>query len=173
MHAHARRILICLFAAALAAPAAAQESRTVVILVRHAERATEPAGDPGLTPRGQARAAELAEVLADAGVSAIYSTQYQRTRQTADSVARRLGLQVHVDPATGNVDEHSRNLASRILEQHAGRTVLVVGHSNTVPALARAFGAADPGPIEDHEYHDLVIVVVGPGNRRDLIRARY
>ena len=169
-----RPALMGLCAVLLASAAAAQDSRTVVILVRHAERATEPADDPGLTPLGQTRAEELAAVLADAGITAIYSTQYNRTRHTAEAVARRLGLDVRVRPiAAGTAEAHSRQMAEAILAGHVGQTVLVVGHSNTVPLLARALGAADPGAIADDEYDNLVIVIVGPGARRDLIRARY
>lgn len=169
-----RPALAGLCAFLLTFPAAAQETRSVVILVRHAERAAEPADDPGLTPKGQARAEELAGVLADAGITAIYSTQYNRTRLTANAVARRLGLEVRVRPiASRTAETHSRDLADAILAAHAGQTVLVVGHSNTVPLLARALGAPDPGAITDDEYDNLVIVIVGPGTRRELIRARY
>ncbi|MCI0432912.1 MAG: histidine phosphatase family protein [Gemmatimonadetes bacterium] len=168
------RLTWCLITLALAAaPIASQETRTVVILVRHAERAAEPANDPGLTAEGEARAADLADRLADAGLSAIYSTPYSRTRRTAEAVAGRTGLPVRVVPIAGNVDDHARDIADRILRENAGHTVLVVGHSNTIPVIARALGSPDPGSIADDEYDDLFIVIIGPRDTRQLIRARY
>src|SRR5882724_305486 len=66
---------------------------TTVIVVRHAEKNIEPSNpDPDLSPAGQARAQELSRMFGDAGVNAIYATQYKRTQQTVKPLADKLGL---------------------------------------------------------------------------------
>jgi broad specificity phosphatase PhoE len=164
-----------LFATTLGvAPAvSAQEARTVVILVRHAERAESPDDDPALTPDGEARARELARLLSDAGVDAIYTSQYRRTTLTAEPLAQQLGLDIRVTRIENGADAFARSIARSIHQLHTGQTVLVVSHSNTVPLIARALGAADPGPIAESDYDNLFIVIVGPGETRELIRARF
>ena len=56
---------------------------SVVVLVRHADKANEPADDPPLTPAGKRRAQDLASALRNAGLTAIITTQFLRSRQTA------------------------------------------------------------------------------------------
>ena len=68
---------------------------TTIILIRHAEKNIEPTNpDPDLSPFGQARAQELARMFADAGVKAIYATQYKRTQQTVKPLFNKLGIAV-------------------------------------------------------------------------------
>jgi broad specificity phosphatase PhoE len=163
------------FAAALAAvPArAAQDGPvTVVYLVRHAEKAAQPAADPPLTPEGEARATALATLLRQAGVQDVYTTQYARTRSTAAPFVAAAGLQAIVIGATGDAPAHARTVADRILA-NPGRTVLVVGHSNTIPAIVEALGAPAPEPIRDDEYDDLFVVILQAGRTARVVRARY
>jgi phosphohistidine phosphatase SixA len=156
--------------AAATSPAPASLTTTVIV-VRHAEK-VDDSSDPPLSEAGQARATALAAALADAGVSAIYTTQFERTRATAAPLARALGLSPTVIQGGGPAAAHARAVASRVLSQSAGRTSLVVGHSNTVPDIVQALGAADVGTIADDEYHNLFIVQVGSDAVR-LIRGRY
>jgi broad specificity phosphatase PhoE len=104
----------------------------VVYAVRHAEKAGG-SRDPELTPEGSARATELARVLADVPLAAVYSTQTVRTRSTAGPVAAAAGLAIEAY-VPGQL---SKLLAAR----EEGGCVLVVGHSNTVPILLRGLGA--------------------------------
>ncbi|MEM9388204.1 MAG: S41 family peptidase [Pseudomonadota bacterium] len=133
---------------------------TTVILVRHAQKRRLPADDPPLTAAGRARAEAIASLLAraevTASVDAVYASPFQRTRQTAEPLAARAGV-----PISAYDPRDSEALAERVLEDHAGGTVLVVGHSNTLPSLVDAFGGerAVP-PIEDEEYDNLYIVTV-------------
>lgn len=145
---------------------------TTVLVVRHAER---PAGaDPSLDAAGQARAQALADALASAGVTAIYTTQYRRTQETAAPLAQRLGLTPRVIAAGGGdaASAHANEVATAIRSNDAGGVVLVVGHSNTVPLIVRALGGTAP-EIADSEYANLFIVTVpGTGTAR-TVRARY
>lgn len=137
----------------------------VVFLVRHAEKVEDGSKDPPLTAAGRARAARLARMLGDAGLTGVYSTDYRRTRETAAPAAASAGLEVRIyDPSKPEA------LAAR-LRARAGR-YLVVGHSNTVPGLVRALGG-DPGPaMSEAEYDRLYVVLIGPAGVTTL-RLRY
>lgn len=130
-----------------------QQQAVVVYLVRHAEK-IDDSRDPGLSAAGELRAGLLADVLRDAGITAIWSTDYQRTRGTAAPLARRLGLEVRsYDP--GDLGRFARQLLAT-----PGRH-LVVGHSNTTPELARALGGNPHGAIAETEYDRLYSITVG------------
>jgi broad specificity phosphatase PhoE len=153
-------------------PAFASRS-TVVLLVRHAEKASE-GEDPSLTSAGKQRAEALVEVAGSAGVSAIYTTQYRRTRETAQPLADRLGIPVAVSEVIwGGAQAHATALARGVLDRHRGETVLVVGHSNTLPLLVEAMTGARVQPIPDSEYDRLFTVVVPPSGPARLVQARY
>ena len=126
---------------------------TRVFLVRHAEKAAGT--DPALTDAGTARAAQLAERLGAEGVTAIWSTDTLRTRDTARPLAARLGLEVQIYDA-GALPAFAASLA-----ETAG-VMVVVGHSNTTDVLAGLLGA-DPGPpIDDaSEFDRLYVVSIG------------
>lgn len=156
-------------AAPLHQPASAPP--TVVLLVRHAEKAAQPAANPPLTEAGAARAQALAGVARDAGVTAIITTQYERTRKTAEPTASALRVTPEVVDA-GPLPQHAKAVADQILK-HAGGTVLVVGHSNTIPAIVGALGAPQPKDLCDSEYDQLFVVVIGDTGPPRLIRSRY
>lgn len=154
-----------------AASFAATPQVTTVILVRHGEKAAEGmANDLPLSGAGVARAAELARVLADANVAAIYTTPYQRTRNTAAPLAKALGL-TPIEVAGGK--SYPADVAAKILADHAGETVLVVGHSNTTPDVLRQLGIASPPSIADSQYDDLFIVTLATGMPARLVTLRY
>ncbi|MEO0974309.1 MAG: histidine phosphatase family protein, partial [Pseudomonadota bacterium] len=162
-------LFACLWAVwALHAQGAPEPSPTTVVLVRHAEKALHITQDPPLTNAGQRRAQALADMLADArvaaGVSAVFASPYARTQQTAQPLAARAGVDVTAyDPGD------SAALAARVLDQYAGDTVVIVGHSNTLPGLAAAFGAPTPlPPIAHDEYDNLYVLTVPPGTARPV-----
>lgn len=138
---------------------ASAQDGTLVFLVRHAERADDGAmtgsEDPHLSEAGLRRAHDLATLLRDAGITHIHSTDYRRTRETAAPLVRELGLPVAIYD-TGNLEAFAQLLTST-----PGRH-LVVGHSNTTPALATALGGNPHGGIESMEYDRLYLLRVGP-----------
>ncbi len=157
---------------ALAPVARAQSApgtNTTIILVRHAEKAAEPAADPPLTAAGAARAGTLAEVVRDAGVTAIVSTQYQRTRETVAPTAATLGITADVLDARLT----ARATADTLLARYRGRTVLVAGHSNTVPAIAAALGAPRPADICDAGYDNMFVVSIPPTGAPTVMRLHF
>ena len=138
------------------ATVAALPAGTTVILARHAERLDQTT-DPPLNEVGMARAEALAQVLDTVRVDVVITTQLQRTRLTAAPFMTKRGLEPVV-VATGPLEQHVATVASLIRERYAGKTVLVVGHSNTIPAVARALGATSARPLADTEHGDLYIV---------------
>jgi broad specificity phosphatase PhoE len=151
-----------------AVPAAAQGT---VFVVRHAERADAAAGgatmmaaDPELSTEGTARAESLARLLTDAAITAIYTTEFKRTRQTAAPLARALKLEPVTIP--------SKDLASLIERLKTAKgDVLVVGHSNTVPEIVKALGVGEPVTVAEHEF-DRLFIIVG-GVPPTLVKLRY
>lgn len=143
-----------------------------VVLVRHAEKAAEGGSDPLLSPAGEERARALALALRDAGVSAIVTTQLKRTQLTAAPLATERRLTPEVVQAGGAVPAHARAIADAV-RRHAGQVVLVVGHSNTVPAIIGALGGPKLPDLCDSEYGSLFIVTLPASGRARLIRSRY
>jgi len=142
--------------ALLLAPLAIAPAQTVVV-VRHAEKASEIARDPILSAAGQARAAALDSALANSKLTAIVVTQYQRTSLTAAVAARRHGLVPIEVAVAGAIGDHAQAIA-REVRRHQG-TVLVVGHSNTIDDIVAALGGpADIGDLPDSVYSAMFIV---------------
>ena len=154
-----------------AAPTAAQ-SPTLVFIVRHAEKAAQPANDPPLTPIGEARAQALAGVLATSGVSAIISTPYLRTVNTAKPLADKLGVRVDTVGTAGGVAVHAKATADAV-RQHAGKAVLVVGHSNTITAIAAALGAPKLPDLCDGDYDQLFMIEIPASGSVRFARSRF
>lgn len=152
---------------------AVDSAPTIVILVRHAEKAATPANDPGLDSTGARRAAMLADVVRDARIGAVYVTQLARTRLTAEPVARMFGVAPMVVETSGGTATHVRTVADRVLAEQRGRATLVVGHSNTVPLIVRALGGSAPEQLDDHEYDNLFIVTIPASGPVVTVRARY
>jgi broad specificity phosphatase PhoE len=157
-------LLLLLLVPGGCAPASARAPEagvTTVIVVRHAERAADDPADPGLSAAGRARAHALREAVSAAGVTAVYATQYRRTRETGAPVAAERGFEVTVRPIdASNSATHAADLAREIATTHAGGTVLVVGHSNTVPELVAALGGGAVDALPESEYDRMYILVV-------------
>ncbi len=143
---------------------------TVVILVRHAERAGDPSGDPPLTAVGEERARALAALLRDSKVGAVLHTPRIRTRDTARPVAEQFGLTPEVVPLSAGAS-HLEAMAEAV-RKHAGKTVVVVGHSNTVMGYIAALGGPRRDDLCDHQYDGIYTLVIAHGEVR-LVEGRY
>lgn len=165
-----RALWLPLLAAMATVALGAQSAPTVVIIVRHAEKGTTPANDPPLSEAGAARAHALAVALADAHIDAVIATPTARTQETARAVAQPRGLAVET-VALGTREAHVRAVADAV-RRHAGQTVLVVGHSNTVAAIVTALGGPPMADLCDEQYSMLFTLVIGAGPPR-LVRSRF
>jgi len=158
-------IRVALFAATLSAGANAQRAPIVVIVVRHAEKDTLPPDDPPLTAAGAARALALDRALAAAGVQAVITTQLRRTRETARPIAERLGLVVQTVKRDEDITAHARAVAAAVLKE-VGKTVLVVGHGETVGPIIAALGGPQIRNLCANEYSHIFVLVLEAGRAR-------
>ncbi|GAB3030598.1 SixA phosphatase family protein [Spirosoma pulveris] len=132
-------------------------STTTVYIVRHAEKVNET-DTTDLTPAGYARADALAETLGNAGIDSIFSTPYYRTRQTAQALAKRIGV-----PVVDYPGKPTDAIVDRV-KMIRGKKVLVVGHSNTILEIARGLGAKPTlAKIESGDFDNLFRVIMHHG----------
>jgi phosphohistidine phosphatase SixA len=165
----ARTVLAILLMTGIVSVVAAEPD--LVVVVRHAEKAKMPLGDPALSDAGQARAKALADALAYAGIDAIFTTQYRRTRETAALLAQHTGVEAKVvDAGRGDTAAHIAEVAHAIRAER-GR-VLVVGHSNTVAGIVAALGGPTLPDLCDTSYGHAFLLV--PRDRKvALLHLRY
>jgi len=147
-----------------ATPVAAQDT---IYLVRHAER-LDDTEDPPLSPAGIQRAARLAELLKDAGVTAVFATQYRRTADTGRPLAGRLNIPLKIVTAGRH-----QELLTQVKALGPQARVLIVGHSDTVPELLAALGYSEPVTIAKAEYDNLFVVVFRPPAGPAVLRLRF
>jgi phosphohistidine phosphatase SixA len=152
---------------------------TTVFLVRHAEKAAEPAQDPPLLETGNVRSQQLARILGKARIKAIYTSQFLRTKQTAEPLAKQSGvaimtMPIRMDPSNPReVSQQSiRELTERVYEAK-GESVLIVGHSNTVPEVIRMLGGDIAPTIDEKEFDDLFIVTVYARGKAKVTHLKY
>lgn len=116
-------------------PSEISSTETVCILLRHAEK--ENSGtDPDLTTAGKLRADELKRLLGNVHIDHIYTTPYNRTRQTAMPLAVSKGIVVKEYTPAATLAA-TQLFISNILAQNQGKVVVIVGHSNTVPEMVK------------------------------------
>jgi broad specificity phosphatase PhoE len=126
---------------------------TTILLVRHADRPVS--GEDALTPTGTTRAQELVHVARKSDLRAVYRTNTNRSRDTATPVATAVGL----TPVTYDANDVA-GVISMVLADHRGETVLVVGHSDTVPQIITQAGGPSLPNIAGNEFDDLFVVTI-------------
>ena len=155
------------------------EPVTTVFLVRHAERAEEPRQDPPLTEKGTARSQDLARLLSSAGIKAIFTSQYARTKLTAEPLAKQLGITATAQTLKLNTsnprqiaEESTKETVDKIMS-NAGGSVLVVGHSNSIPDVIKMLGGDVTPTIDEKTFNDLFIVTVYAKGKAKVTHLKY
>jgi len=139
-------------------------AQPVVVIVRHAEKAANGGSDPDLSSAGRARADELARILKDSGITAIFTSEFKRTQETAAPSATSIGVTATVIPA--------KDTAALVAKLHQlNGNALVVGHGDTIPNIIKALGIDSPINIPDEDYSEFLIVTVG--DKPHLFRLHY
>ncbi|MEQ1515946.1 MAG: phosphoglycerate mutase family protein [Usitatibacteraceae bacterium] len=144
-----------------------QAAAQTVIVVRHGEK-LDASPDPILSPQGDARAARLADMLAASRITTIYTTQYKRTVLLAAPTAKRMGVTPTV------VDgKDTETLLAKIRAHAKDDVVLVVGHSNTVPAIIKGLGHSAPIVVREDEFDNLFIVAMKAKDVPTVVNLKY
>lgn len=114
---------------------ASAQSKKTIILVRHTEKSMAVANDPDpdLSAEGRERAIKLMNLAKRYRPNEIFSTNYKRTRQSVEPIATRRKKEIQIYDPARQADLVAKIMASRT------KTNLIVGHSNTIPALANLF----------------------------------
>jgi len=110
-----------------------EQEVTTYYLIRHAEKdqSDKTNKDPHLTKEGKKRAEKWAKVFGDVKLDMVYSTNYNRTKETAEPTAKANNVDItFYDPRNLKLED--------FIKETKGKTVLVVGHSNTTPMLTNA-----------------------------------
>jgi phosphohistidine phosphatase SixA len=163
-------VILMVTSAVAAQPVAAQPS--MVVLVRHGEKASVGGSDPSLSDAGVARAGALADAVAMLTPNAIVVTSLKRTAETAAVVAAKTGVTPTVVGIDGGGASHVAAVAAAI--RKASGVVLVVGHSNTVPAIVTALGGPALPDLCDASYATMFILTPGAASRpAQVVRAQY
>jgi broad specificity phosphatase PhoE len=146
-------------------------AQQAVFLVRHADlvgQAMAPPKDLPLSEAGQARAEKLASLLKDAGVTAIYTTEFLRTRKTAEPLAQTLKIEIK------EVEKGAPEpLVERLRKEHREDRVLIVGHSDTLPGLLKALGHPGEIVIAPQDFSNLFVLVPKSDGPPMLLYLRY
>jgi broad specificity phosphatase PhoE len=139
-----------------------------IILLRHADITVPASGNVPdshpLNTAGKARATDLLNLLRNAGITSIFVSAAKRTQQTAAPIVAATGLTTTVqgDPA---------QLVPLIRAAAAGDTVLVVGHSNTVPQIITALGAVPPAAVL--QGHADLFIFTSTSTESRLLQLKY
>ncbi|MEM9547983.1 MAG: histidine phosphatase family protein [Bacteroidota bacterium] len=142
----------------------------VVYLIRHAEKDTVPKGNPILTKDGYDRSYRLAEIFKKTRLDAIYSTLYNRTMHTVDSLCNAKGL-----PTKIYQPKNLRQLGNDISSSKELNKVMIAGHSNTTPAMANVlmdYKILDKG-FPESDYDNLLVVNMLPDGQKKLYQLRF
>jgi 2,3-bisphosphoglycerate-dependent phosphoglycerate mutase len=146
---------------------------TTVVLVRHAEKELGTIEDPPLTSQGEQRAQLLARMFGEreglGRIAAVFASDTRRAQRTATPLAERLGL-----PITTIKGPDYDQIIRRIRSDYRGKSVLIVGHSNTVPELVRRLAHVKDVPeIPDAEYGTMYVVTMPTLGRASVLRLTY
>jgi broad specificity phosphatase PhoE len=142
---------------------------TTVIVVRHAEKIIDPNNpDVDLSEAGYARAKEIAREFGDAGINAIYATQYKRTQETVQPLSDKTGVPVSIVNS-----KNTSELLAQIRAQHSGQTIFIAGHNNTVPEIIAALGGPPYPTIPESEYDNLFVVTVYRTGKAKVVKMKY
>lgn len=143
----------------------------LIVLIRHAEKASTPKKDPQLSPKGELRAQALISSLEETPLAKILASQYMRTQASVSPIALQRALNVEIIPVKQPLDEYLA-LMKKTIEQAPGN-VLIAGHSNTVPMLIKAFGGPEIPTIDEQKYGELYLLTYPYTQKRDLIIQKF
>lgn len=128
---------------------------TTYYFIRHAEKVLKPSeNNPELTKKGKKRAENWSNVFKHVKFDMVFSTNFKRTIATASPTAKSKGLKIQLYDAKNAINK-------KFLENTKGKTVLIVGHSNTIPNYVnKLIGKKKYLDISDSNNSNLYIVTI-------------
>jgi broad specificity phosphatase PhoE len=138
---------------------------TTYYFIRHAEKdRTDPSNkNPHLTETGKTRAVKWSNILQHVPFDAVYSTDYYRTKETSEPTATKNELEINI------YDENKLDVAS-FLNDTKGKTVLIVGHSNTIPQFVNSVLDIEKyEDIDDDNNGNLYMITIIDGKKSDQV----
>lgn len=149
-------LLVCILALGTLISCSQKEVNTTYYLIRHAEkdRTDQTNKNPNLNETGQQRAEKWKNYFEDIHLDAVYSTNYNRTIQTATPVAKSKKLEITIyDPNKMYDDDFKKNTK--------GKSVLIVGHSNTTPSFTnKILNLKKYNQMDDNDNSSVFVVSV-------------
>lgn len=142
---------------------------TTFILIRHAEKEGQNAmassnKDPKLSVEGLKRAEKLVTLFTNSEISAIYSTPFIRTKSTVEPLAQSKSLSV-LEYTPQKLDQ-----IDKMLSDHSGKTIVVCGHSNTIPKIANYLTRSERfKDFDDSDYGNILIVTVSSDQKNSTV----
>lgn len=163
-----KKFIFVLFVVVFTSSTFAQD-QTTFILVRHAEKADDGTRNPPLTDEGAQRAMNISAMLERQDVTALYSTPFKRTQETLLPLAEKKGLEVQ------DYDPYAKGeWLTTLVEKHGNGTVVISGHSNTIPLLANALlGDETFSQFDDKDYSNFIIIVCDEVGKGKLVRLSF
>jgi 2,3-bisphosphoglycerate-dependent phosphoglycerate mutase len=161
-----RLVLLLFVTSSFAAVEAQKSSRiTTIILLRHAEKEIiEGNNDPPLSAAGIERASRLQATFPALVPDLFYSTPYIRTRETLKPWAAALHKEIQTYDAA-KLTEFSEELLKQ-----KGKTIVVAGHTNTIPPLVNLLiGKEKYKDLRDDEYGTIYVVTKKNGTVKEKI----
>lgn len=142
----------------------------IFYLIRHAEKDTVNKVDPLLTQAGLVRSAKVADIMMGTRVDVIYSTMTMRTLFTVDSLA-----DIKMMQSRPYDNKALKDLLVKVKESSNDNRIFIVGHSNTIPAIANSIAGNDvfKNTFDESDYGNFVIVVVKKSGEVDILKLRY
>jgi len=134
--------------------------KTIYYLIRHAEKDRTQGDNPPLTQKGQQRAENWAKILKDKKIDMVYSSNFKRTQQTAKPTANLFSTEIKTYSVKKLYDEDFQ-------KETQGKTVLVVGHSDTTPKFVNLIlGNTKYTDIDDSNNSNLYKVVIHKNGKK-------
>lgn len=142
---------------------------TTFIVLRHAEKA-DNTKDPNLSTEGLIRAEELRKTLSPISVEAIYATPFNRTKQTVTPLANEKRITITEYP----VNKPYAELVNELIDDYRGKTVVIVGHSNTIPEILKVLSNNTFNvSISDNQFDNLFVVTLTDGKQPEVAPMKY
>lgn len=154
-----KNLFLFLFIAVFCVSVKAQDATvSKIILVRHAEKATDDPRDPSLSEKGKQRAVLLATLLKDVPVDAFYATPYKRTAQT---------ISVLAEANAGKIQTYKpmdKDSITEMVRAGKGKTIIIAGHSNTIPPMVNILIGKEKYPLMDDDDYGKIWILVFKGD---------